>query len=100
MNSKEIEMCWRAVLLASALLSAATAEASAVENFIPRGHSYAPGEGQLPPLNSERDQLNNQTDSLQSEIYVKEFQRKQLDSELSRFINEQNLAEPDYLPRY
>jgi len=78
-----------------AVLAAAAVQASAAENFIVSGHSYAPGAEQLPPLGSEQDQINLQTDLLQAQIYVEERQRKLFESQMSRFINDQNLTGPD-----
>lgn len=67
----------------------------AAENFIPQGHSYAPDSGGLPPLNSPEDNVDNRTDVLQTEIYVRERQRKQFDSDLNRFIYSQELVPSD-----
>ena len=88
-------MRMRVGFMALAVLVATAIQASAAENFIVRGHSYAPGDDQLPPLNSERDDVNLQTDILESEIYVSQRQRKLFDSEMSRFINNQELTGPD-----
>ena len=88
-------MRMHSAFMALAILVAVPIQASAAENFIVRGHSYAPGDDQLPPLNSERDDVNLQTDILESEIYITQRQRKLFDSELSRFINNQELTGPD-----
>ena len=85
----------RAVLVALAVLIGAAVPASAAENFIVRGQVYAPGDDRLPPLGSEKDQLNLGTDLLEAEIYVEQRQRKQFDSELQRFINNHELTGPD-----
>jgi len=77
------------------MLALASVQASAAENFIVRGHPYAPGDDRLPPMGSEKDQLNLDTDLLEADIYVKERQRKQFDSDIWRFINNQELTEPD-----
>lgn len=90
----------RAVLVAMAVLIGAAVPASAAENFIVRGQVYAPGDDRLPPLGSEKDDVNLQTDLLEADIYVKERQRKQLDSELQRFINNQELTGPDQSLEY
>jgi hypothetical protein len=88
-------MRMRAVLATLAVLVAVTVQAPAAENFIVRGMPYAPGDDQLPPLGSEKDELNLQTDLLEADIYVKQRQRKLFDSEMSRFINDQNLSGPE-----
>jgi hypothetical protein len=93
-------MRMRAVSLALALLAAAAVQASAAENFIVRGHPYAPGDDRLPPLGSEKDQLNLQTDLLEAEIYVQQRQRKQFESDMQRFINNQELTGPDQSLEY
>ncbi len=85
----------RVLILAVAVAAFASLEASAAENFIARGHSYAPGENTLPPLNSTQDEINKETDLLEAEIYVEQRERKRTDSELSRFINNQELTGPD-----
>ena len=84
-----------AVMAALTMFALGAVQASAAENFIVRGHPYAPGDDRLPPLGSERDQLNLETDLLEADIYVKERQRKEYDSKVWRFINEQELTEPD-----
>jgi hypothetical protein len=84
-----------AVMAALTMFALGAVHASAAENFIVRGHPYAPGDDRLPPLGSERDQLNLETDLLEADIYVKERQRKEYDSKVWRFINEQELTEPD-----
>ena len=89
-------MRMRAVVMALAVLAAGTVQALAAENFIVRGHPYAPGDDQLPPLNSEQDDVDLQTDILESEIYVTQRHRKVLDSDMSRFINNQELTGPDH----
>ena len=77
-------MRMRTALIALAAMAAAAVQVSAAENFIVRGHPYAPGDDQLPPLGSEKDQLNLQTDLIEAQIYVKERQRKEYDSQMSR----------------
>jgi hypothetical protein len=88
-------MRMRAILVALAVIAGAAAQASAAENFIVRGHSYAPGNNQLPPLGSEQDQINLQTDLIEADIYVKERQQKIVDTEMQRFINNHELTGPE-----
>ena len=59
----------------------------AVENFVPNGHTYGPGSGPLPYLNSPQDKINGQADIYQTEIWKKQIERKLFDSRMQRFIN-------------
>lgn len=85
----------RALVFGTAFLAMMGTQGWAAENFIVRGHPYAPGDDRLPPLGSPRDDLNLQTDLREAEIYVNQRQRKTFESDMSRFINNQELAEPD-----
>jgi hypothetical protein len=49
-------------------LTAASPLARADENYVPRGHAYAPGDVFLPPLNSEADRINGLADAREAEI--------------------------------
>jgi hypothetical protein len=80
----------RGLMLGLLVVGLGAAPALAVENFIPQGHVYAPGEEMLPPLNSPEDRVNLGADLLQSEIYAQQHQRQLFNSELNRFINEQH----------
>jgi hypothetical protein len=82
-------------LAGMAALAILPANAISAENFIPGGHSYAPDHGGLPPLNSRQDQINLNADIIQSEIYTDNRQLKVEQSELSRFMYNQNLDGPD-----
>ena len=89
-------MRMRALTLGAAIvILAAASQGWAAENFIVRGQPYAPGDDRLPPLGSPKDDLNLQTDLLEAQIYVKQRQRKTFESDMSRFINNQELPEPD-----
>src|SRR3954447_10628603 len=57
-------------------LALSSLPASAFENYVATGHAYAPGHERLPPLNSEQDQINLQTDIYESELYTKQRERK------------------------
>lgn len=83
----------RAGILAMAVVLAAGVSAQAAEKFIPKGHSYAPDSYGLPPLNSEVDQLNAQTDIYETEIYRQQYDRKLFDSDLDRFM-QHDLSSP------
>jgi hypothetical protein len=88
-------MRMQALVLGAAIVILAASQGWAAENFIVRGQPYAPGDDRLPPLGSPKDDLNLQTDLLEAHIYVKQRQRKTFESDMSRFINNQELPEPD-----
>ena len=52
--------------------------------YLPQGHSYAPGEEQLPPINSAESYFNTQVDILQTEIYRRQYEQSMFESEMSR----------------
>jgi len=52
--------------------------------YLPEGHSYAPGEAQVPPINSAESQFNTQVDILQTEIYRRNYEQSMFESEMSR----------------
>jgi hypothetical protein len=85
----------RAWVIGLTMAAAAALQASAAENFIVRGHPYAPGDDRLPPLGSEKDNLNLNTDLIEADIYVKQRQQKQFESDMQRFINDPVLNGPD-----
>ena len=76
-------------LLAAAALVLSVESAAAYENFIPLGQNYAPGENELPPLNSEQERINAQVDIYESEIYTKERATKEWTSQFQRMGSEQ-----------
>jgi hypothetical protein len=88
--------------LCAALISLAISSgmALAAENFIPQGHSYSPSNELLPPLNSREDQINRNTDLLETEIYVEQRQQKQFESQMNRFIYDQEPGGANDLPDY
>jgi hypothetical protein len=59
-------------------------EAGAYENFIPLGHTYAPGQNAIPPLNTAKDQFNTQVDIYESEIYVRQRTEKIFESNINQ----------------
>jgi len=86
----------KSVLVAISLLGSTALFSLAVpaaENFIPQGHSYAPDQPALPPLNSHQDLVNLGADMLQSRIDVSQRSAKLQDSEFNRFIYSQNMDE-------
>ena len=88
------------VLGITAALLAAAIPAGAAENFIPKGHLYAPDSGGLPPLNSDNDDINNRTDAYEAQIYVFNREQKVFESQLNRFFEEQQPDGGDFSPDY
>jgi hypothetical protein len=74
----------------AAALAVSAAPAQAVENFIPLGQNYAPGDDQLPPLGSEQDKVNAQVDIYETEIYNRALREKEFSSRMYNLSNEQN----------
>src|SRR4051812_22491480 len=68
--------------------------AHAFENYVATGHPYAPGDDQLPLLNSPQDQINLQTDIYESELYQRQRERKLLDSQMFQLRNDLRLDPP------
>jgi hypothetical protein len=77
------------ILAATAALALSSIAAVAAENFIPLGQDYGIGNDSLPPLDSDKERFNAQTDIYQSEVYNRELQQKQFDSRIFNLINEQ-----------
>ena len=50
----------RVLILGCAVLALSSAPVLAMENFIPLGQNYAPGENDIPPIGSEQDRINAQ----------------------------------------
>lgn len=90
----------RRILLSIAFAGALSAPAFAAENFIPGGHTYSPDNTPLPALNSEQDNINRNTDIIQSEIDRKQRERKLIDSQFQRFTSDQELRGADFSPEY
>ena len=70
-------------------------QAGAYENFIPLGHSYAPGDSVLPPLNSRKDRVNAQVDIFESDVYTRARAAKEFRNQLDQFSNNQELKGPN-----
>jgi len=77
-----------------AIVGLASNTAVAYENYITSGHSYTPQNIPLPPINSYESDFTQQTDIYEADIYVKERQRKILDSQLQRFLDGPNPGIP------
>ena len=87
-----------AVVVAGLVVAAGAAMAN--ENFIPSGHSYTPESSSLPPLNSYQDKVNNQTDIYQTEIWHKQYEQRQFDSNMRRLLNRDMRPGPSTKPIY
>ncbi|MGE3829689.1 MAG: hypothetical protein AB7F76_01730 [Parvibaculaceae bacterium] len=86
----------RRLILEVAFIALFVVGASAAENFIPGGHTYSPERSTLPELNSPQDQINLGTDLIEAEIYRKQREQKQFESQIRRFTDEQTLPGADY----
>lgn len=87
-----------AAILIGLVMGAGTALAN--ETFIPSGHSYTPESSSLPPLNSYQDRVTNQTDIYQSEIWHKQYEQRQFDSDMRRLLNRDMRPGPSTKPIY
>lgn len=76
-------------IAAAALLAASAMPAMAYENFIPLGHNYSPDESELPQLNSDRDKINAQTDIFEAEIYTRQRDAKEFNTQVQQFRTQQ-----------
>ncbi len=77
-----------------------TGGALAVDQFVPKGHSYAPGAERLPPLNSTADRINGQADIYEAEIYRIYRERAIHEAEMYRLENHDMRGGTDLEPRY
>jgi len=78
----------RFLILGCAVLALSSAPVLAMENFIPLGQNYAPGEDQIPPIGSEQDRINAQLDIYQTENYVRDLREKRFDTRLNHYQTE------------
>ena len=85
----------RFLILGCAILALSHAPAMAVENFIPLGHNYAPGDDQIPPIGSEQDRINAQVDIYETENYGRALREKQLESRLNQVQQEPGGVDDD-----
>lgn len=83
------------LLVAASALALFSLPALADENFSPSGTDYGVGEDNLPPLNSEENEFNEQADVYQSEVYNREMGNKEFDSRVENLMDEQNPGAPD-----
>ena len=96
MKAAQNEARMRRLILEVAFVSLFVVTATAAENFIPGGHTYSPERSSLPALNSPQDQINLGADLIESEIYRKQREQKQFESQMRRFTDEQILPGADY----
>lgn len=82
----------RNILLATGLVLALTAPASAYENFIPLGTGYSTEVGSLPSFASERGQISQQTDVYESEIYRKQRSELEFINHMRQFMSDSNFT--------
>ncbi|WP_395660131.1 hypothetical protein [Aestuariivirga sp.] len=78
----------RFLILGCAVLALSSAPVLAMENFIPLGQNYAPGDDQIPPIGSEQDRINAQLDIYQTENYVRDLREKRFDTRLNHYQTE------------
>jgi hypothetical protein len=91
-----MELIMRFVILGcAAVLTLSSLPAMAEESFIPMGQAFALGENEVPPLGSEQDRMNAQTDIYETEVFRRELRNKQLDSQLNQLVNQQELGALD-----
>ena len=88
--------------LAAALLVASVGGSAMAGNgtFVPKGHSYSPGNERLPRTNSQKARISNQADIYESEIYRINRERAILDAEMRRMIELDLTGGTDFEPRY
>src|SRR6478735_8301434 len=77
------------LLAAAAVLAISSLPALADQNFIPMGQDYGLGNDAAPPLDSEQSKFNAQVDIYQSEVYNRNLDKKQFDSNIFNLTNEQ-----------
>jgi hypothetical protein len=78
----------RFLILGCAVLALSSAPVLAMENFIPLGQNYAPGDDQIPPIGSDQDRINAQLDIYQTENYVRDLREKRFDTRLNHYQTE------------
>jgi hypothetical protein len=79
----------RFMILGCAVLALSAAPALAVENFIPLGQNYAPGDDKLPAIGSEQDRLNAQVDIYETEAYHRALREKQAQSRIEQLSQQE-----------
>lgn len=88
----------RFLILGCSLLALSHTPALAVENFIPLGQNYAPGDDQVPPIGSDQDRINAQVDIYETENFGRSLREKQFETRLNSFQQEPRaVLDDDYL---
>ena len=87
----------RFLILGCAVLALSPLPVQAMENFIPLGQNYAPGDDQVPPIGSEQDRINAQVDIYETENYGRALREKQFESRLNSFQQEPGAVDDDIL---
>ena len=90
----------RLYLIVFAALSLSVTSAGAVEEFIPKGHTYAPGQERLPTLNSWQDRVNGQADIYETEIYRIQRERAIHEAEIRRMELHEMQGGNAFQPRF
>lgn len=75
--------------LAISVSISATVPGSAEGQFVPKGHSYAPGDERLPLLNSNRDRINARAAEIETEIYREQLRQRRRLERLNAFEDHQ-----------
>lgn len=83
------------LLAAAAVLALSALPSLADQNFIPAGQDYGLGLDTTPPLDSEQSKFNAQVDIYQSEVYNRNLEKKQFDSNIFNLTNEQQPGAAD-----
>ncbi len=87
----------RSLILGCAVLALSHLPVRAVENFIPLGQNYAPGENEVPPIGSEQDRINAQLDIYQTENYGRDLREKRFETRLNTFQTEPRTMGDEFL---
>jgi hypothetical protein len=90
------EVAMRGVFVVISLVFAgAVAPVAAYENFIPMGTGYSTEVSEVPTFDSERGQVIQETDLIESEQYRRKREAQAFDSYVNRFTNSQELSGGD-----
>jgi hypothetical protein len=92
-----LELTMRFLILGCAILALSPLPAQAMENFIPLGQNYAPGDDTVPPIGSEQDRINAQLDIYETENYGRALRQKRFETRLNTFQPEPRTFSEDYL---
>lgn len=96
-NHLRLELTMRFLILGCAVLALSHLPAQAVENFIPLGQNYAPGDDDMPPIGSEQDRINAQVDIYETENYRRDLREKRFETRLNSFQSEPRQIGDEFL---